>query len=125
MTQRLLWIAVAGALGALARYGLGGWVHRMAGPAFPWGTLVINGSGCLLFGLAWSMAEERFLVAAEFRTVVLVGFLGAFTTFSSYAFETGQMLRDSEWLPAILNILLQNILGLLLLFLGHALGRAL
>ena len=124
--QKLMGLAGAGALGALARYGLGGAVQRLSGAsAFPWGTLAVNALGCFLFGVVWSLAEERMLMSPEARVIALVGFLGAFTTFSSFAFETVQFVRDSQWAFAAANILAQNILGVAAVFAGMAAGRAL
>jgi fluoride exporter len=121
--QKLLWIALAGSLGALARYGFGGFVQKNAGGSFPWGTFAVNVTGCFLFGVVWSLAEERLLISSQTRTIVLVGFLGAFTTFSTYMFETGEFLRDSQWAFAVANIVLQNTVGIVCLFLGMAAGR--
>jgi CrcB protein len=121
--QKLAWLALAGAIGTLARYGLSGLAYRICGTAFPWGTLVVNGVGCLLFGLVWTLAEERFLISGQTRLILLVGFMGAFTTFSTFAFETGQQLRDGEWLYMFGNIVAQNVLGLGALFLGFTIGR--
>jgi CrcB protein len=122
---KLLWLAAAGALGTLARYGLGGLVQRLSASSFPWGTLAVNGLGCLAFGFVWTLAEERLLLSSETRTVALIGFMGAFTTFSTYAFETGAMLRDAEWALAAGNLLAHNVLGLACFFAGVALGRVL
>jgi len=124
MTKILL-IAVAGAAGTLARYWLSGVVQRASGAGFPWGTFAVNMAGCLLFGLVWTMAEERFLIGPQARAMVLVGFMGAFTTYSTYTFETAQLLRDSEWALAFGNIALQNTSGVAFLFLGLILGRLL
>ena len=121
--MKLLWIAIAGALGTLLRYWLGGTVQRFAGGSFPWGTMVINVSGCFVFGLFWAFAVERFNISGELRIIVLLGFMGAFTTFSSFIFETMELLKDSEWLLAGLNMVGQNVLGLVGLFLGWTLGR--
>jgi CrcB protein len=120
---KLAWLAGAGALGTLARYGVGGVVQRALGVAFPWGTLVVNAVGCLLFGLVWALAEERLVISGETRVVLLVGFMGAFTTFSTFAFETSAMLRDAEWSFALANVLSQNVLGIACFFAGLALGR--
>lgn len=120
---KLAWLAGAGALGTLARYGVGGVVQRAVGGAFPWGTLVVNALGCLLFGLVWALAEERLVIAGETRVILLVGFMGAFTTFSTFAFETSAMLRDAEWSFALANLLSQNVLGIACFFAGLALGR--
>ena len=121
--MKWLWIALAGAAGTLARYWLGASVQRLAGGSFPWGTVVINVSGCFVFGLFWALAVERFNIDSELRIIILLGFMGAFTTFSSFIFETMELLKDSEWLLAGLNMIGQNILGLAGLFLGWTLGR--
>jgi fluoride exporter len=121
--MKLLWIAAAGALGTLARYWVGGVVQRFSGGSFPAGTFVINLAGCFFFGLIWALTTERFNVSGETRMIVLLGFMGAFTTFSSFIFETMELLKDSEWFLAGLNLVGQNVLGLLGLFLGWTLGR--
>lgn len=121
--QKIAWLAAAGGLGTLTRYWLGGAVQRLHDGAFPWGTLAVNALGCVLFGLVWTLAEERFLISGETRAIVLIGFMGAFTTFSTYAFETSAMLRDAEWVLAAANFVAQNVLGLLGFFAGAALGR--
>jgi len=122
---KLLLIALGGAVGTLARYYLSGLVQRASGAAFPWGTFAVNMAGCFLFGLVWTMAEERLLIGPQARAMVLVGFMGAFTTYSTYTFETAQLLRDSEWALALGNIALQNTTGLAFLFIGLVLGRLL
>lgn len=125
MLTKLAWLCVAGALGTLARYGLSGLVQRLHESDFPWGTLVVNGLGCFAFGVVWTLAEERLVIGGETRAIILIGFMGAFTTFSTYAFETSAMLRDAEWVLAAANALAQNVLGVAAFFLGVALGRAL
>ncbi len=121
--QKLLLIAVAGGLGALSRYGLSGLVHRWTDPSFPWGTAIVNIVGCFLFGLLWVAMEERFAVSPQTRVIVLTGFMGAFTTFSTYMFETQQLLEDSQYLVAFGNLGLQNIVGLAAIILGLTLGK--
>ena len=123
--QKLALLAVAGAAGTLARYGLSGLVQRLLPTGFPWGTFVVNGLGCLLFGIVWALAEERLVIGGLTRLVLLVGFMGAFTTFSTFAFETGQMLDGAQWLMAAANVLAQNVLGIALVLAGIALGRLL
>ncbi|MBA3002514.1 MAG: CrcB family protein [Desulfurivibrio sp.] len=123
MWQKLILLAVAGACGTLARYGLAGLVQRVAGPSFPWGTVSVNALGCLLFGLIWTLTSERFPGTSEMRIVMLTGFMGAFTTFSTFVAETGNLLADGEHWYGMGNILLQNVVGLVLFFLGMALGR--
>ena len=123
--QNLLWIAAAGGAGALARYGLGGLMHRLLGSSFPWGTFTVNILGCFLFGLIWALAETRLAISPQVRLIVLTGFMGSFTTFSTFVFETGMLLKDGQYLFALANMLGQNLLGLVALFLGLALARAL
>ena len=126
MWQKLAWLAVAGALGTLARYGLTGLAQRTSPNmthGFPWATLVVNVIGCFLFGLIWSLAESRWTINNHIRVVVFTGFLGAFTTFSTYAFEAGQMLRNAQWLYLAMHVLAQNGLGLVAILLGFMLGR--
>lgn len=126
MPRTLAYLALAGALGTLARYGLQGLVQRFAGGAgFPWGTFAVNAAGCFLFGFVWSLAEERMIVSGHTRFIVLVGFMGAFTTFSTFAFETGELLRDAEWLLALGNAVGQIVVGTALVILGAALGKSL
>jgi fluoride exporter len=121
--EKLLWLAAAGALGTLARYGMGLWVKNLYTGDFPMGTLIVNASGCLLFGLIWSLAEGRLHPHPDTRTIVLVGFMGAFTTFSTYIFDTSVLVQESRWPLALANFTAHNALGMLALFAGLALGR--
>ncbi|ABA58743.1 camphor resistance protein CrcB [Nitrosococcus oceani ATCC 19707] len=123
MWQKLAWIALAGAGGTLSRYALSGLVQNLCGASFPWGTWVVNGLGCFLFGMIWALAEERLLITGEIRFIVLTGFMGAFTTFSTFAFEASQFLRDSEWLLAAIHLIGQNSLGLVCVFLGFTISQ--
>jgi CrcB protein len=121
--EKIIWIGVAGALGALARYELGALVQKLAGASFPWSTLVVNVLGCLLFGLIWSLAEGRGLINPDLRTILLTGFMGAFTTFSTFAFETDAFFRDGQVILGLANIGLQLVIGLGAMLAGQALGR--
>ena len=123
MLQKLLLMGSAGAVGVWARYGLAGLVQRMAGEAFPWGTAVVNVTGCFIAGVLFVLFESRFMVSAETRLIVLVGFLGSFTTFSTFALETGNLMRDAQWAWAAGNLALHNACGLACFFLGTAIGR--
>lgn len=123
MGYKLIGLAVAGAFGALARYGLAGLLQRGEHISFPWGTLTVNVLGCFLFGLIWTLMQQRFLVSPETRAILLVGFLGSFTTFSAFLFETDQMLENAEWLMAGLNLAGELGLGLAAYLFGAFLGR--
>ncbi|MFP5221499.1 MAG: fluoride efflux transporter FluC [Acidobacteriota bacterium] len=125
MARKLLLIAFAGAAGTLARFWLSGAVYRLLGTDFPWGTWAVNVLGCLLFGLVWVLSDERFAISGETRLIVLVGFMGAFTTFSTYVFESAQLATGGEWLRMSLNLLGQNVAGFAAFLLGVFLGRVL
>jgi CrcB protein len=121
---RLLLIAAAGAAGTLARYGLSSWVRGLSSSSFPWGTLAVNALGCFLFGVVLTMVRERGVIESATANVLMVGFLGAFTTFATFAFESGDFLRAGAAWSALLNILLNVILGLALFLTGCWLVRA-
>ena len=86
------------------------------------GTLTINVLGCLLFGFVWSLADERMLISAQSRIVILTGFMGAFTTFSTFAFESVQLLRDGQFLAAAVNIVGQVLAGVAGLWVAFAIS---
>ena len=121
--QRLLLLALGGGLGALARYGLSGLVQRCSGSGLPYGTLVVNVLGCFQFGLVWALAAERMMIGPEMRTVILVGFLGSFTTLSTCIFESHWLLADARWLIALGNLAVMNVASLGVFALGLAVGR--
>jgi CrcB protein len=121
--QKLIWLSVAGAVGTLSRFGLQGLVQGSR-VGFPWGTFAVNIAGTFAFGVVWSLAD-RTVVSPEFKTYALIGFMGAFTTFSTFMFESGSLIQDREYLLAGANMLGQNVTGIIFLFLGLALGRLL
>jgi CrcB protein len=123
MIQKICLLALAGAVGTLARYGLSGFVHRINGVSFPWGTITVNLTGCLLAGLLWTLFENRWPISGEMRMIVLVGFMGAFTTFSAMILETGELVRSAEWIYALANLTIQNVIGFIALFVGVVIGR--
>lgn len=125
MIWKFACLALAGALGTLVRYGIAGFVYRIKGTSFPWGTLAVNLTGCFLAGLLFVLFENRWSVSGETRIFVLVGFMGAFTTFSAFMLETGELLRSAEWMYAASNVAMQNGLGFVALFAGVVLGRML
>lgn len=125
MWNKIIWLALAGAFGTIARYLFGGFVDRIYGGSFPLGTLAVNVLGCFLFGLVWHLAENRLLIRPETRFYILTGFMGAFTTFSTYAFDTTKMLKEAQWMGAVLNHAAQTCLGVGAVFLGIGLGKLL
>lgn len=130
MWHKMIWLAAGGTLGTLARYGLTGLVQRLGGQflgqtfgsPFPWGTLAVNVLGCFLFGLFWSMTEHGLRMDNHLRLALFTGFLGAFTTFSTYAFDSGQMLRNHQGLALGVQFVAHNGFGLAAVMLGFALG---
>src|SRR4051812_48740524 len=109
--ERILFIGFAGLLGTLSRYWLSGWIDTKFGQSFPVGTLAVNLAGCLFAGFLFHSLTERYLVDPVLRASVLVGFLGGFTTFSSYAIQSLTLMRDGEVFLATMNILLSNAGG--------------
>ncbi len=123
--QQLLAIAGGGALGAIFRFGLSNSVHRLLGRDFPYGTLVVNTVGSLLMGLCFVLLVERMAVSAEWRSAILVGLLGAFTTFSTFSFETLALFNAGAPIKALVNTMMSVMLCLLATWLGMTLGRQL
>ena len=121
--QKTILIALAGLTGTLLRYWLSGYVARQYGETFPWGTMAVNLIGCLVTGAVFYATEERFLINPTVRTVILIGLLGGFTTFSSYGLQTFTLLRDGEYGLASLNIVTSNVLGLFMVWAGYTLGK--
>ena len=117
-------VGAGGFLGAILRYVVGGWVHGILDNAsFPYGTLVVNAAGCLAIGFLSGLAETRSVFGPEARLFLFIGILGGFTTFSSFAYETFSLARDTENLAAAVNILAQLILGLVGVWFGNTLAR--
>jgi CrcB protein len=117
-------IGIGGFLGAISRYGVALWIGQRWGRSFPLGTFVINVSGSFLIGLLMSLFTERFMVNPQWRLLLVVGFLGAYTTFSTFEYETGTLLKDSEWLIAGLNVVLSVFAGFIALKLGEVLAKS-
>ena len=120
---RLLLVGLGGFIGTVVRYWLSGVIARRYGETFPWGTFAVNAIGCFLAGLLFYFLFDRFLTSPTSRSVVFIGLLGGFTTFSSYGMQTFALIRDGEVSLALLNILVSNILCLFLVWLGYTLGK--
>ena len=116
--MNFLIIGAGGFLGAITRYVVGLWVGQKWGRSFPLGTFCINISGSFLIGLLMALLTERFLADARWRLFLVIGFLGAYTTFSSFEYETGSLVRDGEWLLAGANVALSVFFGFVALKIG-------
>ena len=116
-------VMIGGSIGALSRYGISLLSVRLFGTGFPWGTLLVNLGGCFLIGISLALADRTHLMNPSVRLFFVTGFLGALTTFSTYGYETFIAIYvGSHWL-AMGNMLLNNVLGLFLVFLGFRLGN--
>jgi len=120
----ILLIAVGGASGAVARYVVDGFVSERVGPGFPWGILIVNLSGAFVLGLLYALAIERDVLSAEIRAPLLIGFLGAYTTFSTLSLDTYRLLDRGEIDQALANMLGTVVLGLLAVWAGLRVGQA-
>lgn len=120
-----MWLGIAGSAGTVSRYALAGLVHRFADGAFPWGTLAVNAAGCFVAGIFWAVSEYHISISGEVRTIILIGFFGAFTTFSSFMLETAELARSAEILAALKNVLLHNVAGAICLAAGILIIRSL
>lgn len=123
MLINLLLIGIAGGLGAVSRFGLGLLVVRfLPEENFPWATFVVNMIGCLAFGLIFAGIELSTHwdpdTKARIRMVILTGFMGAFTTYSTYAFQSAMLLEEAKWLPALFNIAGHTSIGVFAIFTG-------
>lgn len=122
---KLLIIGLGGFVGAIARYGLSGLVHRAFSASFPYGTLAVNVVGCLLIGAMMYLVEDRTLLSPNMRMFLAVGGLGAFTTFSTFGYETLGLIQNREFWFATLNVGGNVLLGLAAVWLGRTILRAL
>lgn len=118
-------VAIGGAVGALARFALGTYVGARMGARFPYGTFIINVSGSFLIGLIMTVLTERTHLSPNWRYFVPIGFIGAYTTFSTFEYETLRAMQDGQLVSGTLNIVLSVTLGFLMVWLGVLTGRAL
>jgi CrcB protein len=117
-------IGAGGFVGAIARYILAVWIGQRWGRSFPLGTFVINVTGSFLIGLLMTLMAELFTENPQWRLLLIVGFLGAYTTFSTFEYETGALLKDGEWLYAGLNVIGSVIVGFMALKLGEVIAKS-
>jgi CrcB protein len=116
-------VGAGGFLGAITRYAVGLWIGQRWGRSFPMGTFVINVSGSFIIGLVMTLFTERLMVNPQWRLLIAVGFLGAYTTFSTFELETGNLLRDSEWMLAAMNVVLSVLAGFVALKIGEIIAK--
>jgi len=120
---RLILIAIFGAVGTLARYGVQSAVQIRTGGTYPYGTLLINLTGCFLLGLIGQFTLNRMVISPDWRVAIAVGFFGGYTTFSSFGWETAKMMEDGEWLRATTYVTASVVIGLLLSIAGIRLAN--
>jgi CrcB protein len=121
----LAWIAVGGAAGAVSRYLLQGWVDGLAGGRFPWGTFAINISGSFALGVVFALAVDRAVLSPEVRVPLMVGFISAYTTFSTLMLESWRLVEEGDLVLAFANLAGSVVVGMMAVVAGLAVGRAL
>lgn len=120
--MKVIYLLAGGALGSFSRYYISGITHKVASGIFPWGTLLVNVTGAFVIGLLWGIFELKDL-SPNIRIFVFVGFLGGYTTFSTFALETLNLLRDGNFKFAILNVVMNNLLALTFVFGGYFIAK--
>jgi CrcB protein len=121
--ERYAIVALGSAVGGCARYALGGWISDRAGATFPWGTFVVNVTGCFVLGFFMTAALERLDIDPRWRLLVAVGVCGGYTTFSAFAYETSKLVAGRDYLFAGANVVSSAFAGLAAVWCGTALAR--
>ena len=123
--MKIMWIGIAGFAGTVSRYAVDGWIGARTKGSFPWGTFVVNISGCFLVGLLTAVLAERLLPDSALRATVTIGFLGAYTTFSAFALQTTRLGENGALSLASLYLVASVVVGILAVIAGTGVGRAL
>lgn len=116
-----LWIILGGAIGTAARYGFSGLIARFFGETFPWGTIIVNITGCFIIGFFFTATgtEGRWLVSPALRQFFMIGVCGGYTTFSSFSLQTLTLAEEGQWFKAGANVVVSVIFCLIAVWLGH------
>lgn len=123
--EKYLFVGVGGMIGSICRYGLSGLLYKMMGDRFPYGTFAVNIVGCFAIGILMSLFEQRWLVPPNLRLFLTIGILGGFTTFSTFSYETVEMLKGGNLFFASLNIIASLICCLCATWGGSIIGKSL
>jgi fluoride exporter len=121
--MKIFIIGLGGFIGAILRYGISGWVHRLLGSGMPYGTLAVNIFGSFILGFFLFMAEGRFAISPMLRNFLAIGLLGALTTFSTFSYETFMLLQENLYMQVTVNIFLNIFLTLVAVWAGMTLAR--
>jgi fluoride exporter len=121
--MQIVYISIAGVLGTLSRYGLSSFTQKLTGAGFPFGTLLVNFLGSLAIGFIMQLGLSTDIIPRSLRIAATIGFMGAFTTFSTFSYETVKYIQDGSWMLAGLNIILNLTLCLSATILGIGLGK--
>ncbi len=121
--MKFLWIGLGGCLGSIARYAAGVWIYSRFGARFPYGTFVINMTGCFIIGLVYVVLDTRTNLPIAWRYAVPIGFIGAYTTFSTFEYETLHAARAGQPMTALLNVVLSVVVGYGAVWLGVTAGK--
>lgn len=122
--MKYLWIALGGALGSVARYAVGLWIYERMGTRFPYGTFVINITGCFIIGFALTILDARVGLPPAWREAIPIGFVGAYTTFSTFEYETLRAVQHGQSAIGLLYVMLSVVIGFAAVWLGSAAGRS-
>ena len=120
---KYLLIGTGGFIGSVLRYWTSVNAYKVFGEKFPYGTFAVNVIGCLLIGFIAEVSENRFLISPEIRTFLMIGFLGGYTTFSTFGYETFMLIQDKDYVTAFLNVLLSIVVCLTSIWIGTLIAK--